>query len=96
MLYRAYKIGSDRAFLEMLHKLGGYDETRSDSKVEEEDATVRNTDTPVVRAFVEGVNGLVVGDPNPKDKHDTSKGNGPPINKKERWSSPVTISSGRW
>ena len=96
MLHRAYKIGSDRAFLEMLHKLGGYDSTRSDSKVEEEDAAIRKDDPPVVRSFVGRINDLRVGDPSPRDKQDTSKGNGPPINKKERWSSPVTLSSGRW
>ena len=95
MIYRAYKIGSDRAFLEMLHKLGGHDPKSSDTKTEEEDAPSRKDDTAEVRGFVEGVNKLVVGNPTPK-KHDTSKTNGPPINKKERWSSPVTISSGRW
>ena len=95
MIYRAYKIGSDRAFLEMLNKLGGYASSSSDTKTEEDDAPARKEDPSEVRGFVEGVNKLVVGDPN-AEKHEASKTNGPPINKKERWSNPVTISSGRW
>ena len=98
MLDRAYNIGANKAYEEILVKLSGQgevnDRTESDTEMSDVNPEGSKEDGKTVRGFIDYLNSIQVGEvETEKDKKSKRKKreNGPAINKKVQWSNKVQL-----
>ena len=98
MLDRAYNIGANKAYEDILIKLSGVsevtDRTESDTEMSDMDPRASKEDGKVVKGLIDYLNSVQVGiseDDEDKKSKRKKRDNGPAINKKVQWSNKVQL-----